>query len=86
MKANMSETINNKNSSAVAAQQEKKLLTREEAANFLGIKAQTLAVWASAKRYSLNYVKIGRRVLYRQTDLDAFIVANTVTIENGGGA
>ncbi len=81
----MDETIKNKKSSAVESQQGKKLLTRDEAANYLGIKAQTLAVWASAKRYSLNYVKIGRRVLYRQTDLDAFIAANTVTIENVGG-
>lgn len=52
------------------------LLSRNEAAQYLGIKPQTLAVWASTKRYDLSYVKVGRCVKYRQSDLDAFISAN----------
>lgn len=58
------------------------LLTREEAAAYLGILAQTLAVWASAQRYALPYVKVGRLVRYRRRDLDAFLEARTV----GAGA
>jgi excisionase family DNA binding protein len=58
------------------------LLTREEAAAYLGIRAQTLAVWASAQRYALPYVKVGRLVRYRRRDLDAFLEARTV----GAGA
>ena len=49
------------------------------AAEFLGIAEQTLAVWRSSGRYSLEFVKIGRRVMYRQSVLDAFIEANSMT-------
>lgn len=52
------------------------LLSRTEAANYLGIKPQTLAVWASTKRYELAYVKVGSCVRYSKPDLDAFIAAN----------
>ncbi len=53
-----------------------KLLNRREAAEFLGVLPETLAVWASTKRYDLPYVKVGGRVMYRPSDLDAFINAN----------
>jgi excisionase family DNA binding protein len=55
-----------------------KLLTREEAAAYLGLKAQTLATWASAKRYNLRYIKAGRCVRYRQADLDRFVESRAV--------
>lgn len=32
----------------------------KEAADILGIREETLAVWRSTKRYPLSYVKIGR--------------------------
>lgn len=54
------------------------LKTRREAAFLLGIREQTLATWACHGRYSLPYVKIGRRAMYRQSDLDAFIERNVV--------
>lgn len=54
------------------------LKTRPEAAYFLKVKAQTLAVWACNKRHPLAYIKVGRRVVYRQSDLDAFIESNVV--------
>lgn len=54
------------------------LLNRCEAADYLRIKKETLAVWACNKRHELKYVKIGRRVLYRKLDLDAFIESNLV--------
>lgn len=46
------------------------------AALYLGIKTGTLAVWRTTNRRKLAYVKIGGRVLYRKSDLDAFIAAN----------
>ncbi len=55
------------------------LLTRKEAAEYLGITVNTLAVWACAKRYPLPYVKIGRSVKYRRSDLDNFIKRRTIT-------
>lgn len=53
------------------------LRSRREAANYLGVAPQTLAVWACTQRYHLPLVKIGRHVKYRQSDLDAFIERNT---------
>ena len=54
------------------------LLTREEAAAYLDVKPQTLAVWASAKRYGLRFVKVGRCVRYRKSDLDTWLSQRTV--------
>jgi hypothetical protein len=63
------------------------LLTRSAAAAHLGVQPQTLAVWACTKRYPLPYVKIGRRVMYRLTDLEAFVMANRHGIDSlTGGA
>ena len=57
------------------------LLTRKEAAEYLGVKEQTLACWACAGRYQLPFVKVGRLVKYRLDDLNRFI-ANNVTGED----
>ena len=48
---------------AAAARSE--LLSRVEAAAYLGVAKQTLAIWACNKRYDLPYVKIGKLVKYR---------------------
>lgn len=53
-----------------------RLLSREEAAAFLGVKDTTLAVWHSTKRYPLPVVKVGRLAKYRLSDLQAFIDSN----------
>lgn len=55
------------------------LMPRRDAAAYLKIKEQTLANWAANRRYALPFAKIGRRVMYKKTDLDAFIEARTVT-------
>lgn len=53
---------------------EAEFVDRETAAKILGIKSQTLAVWASAKRNDLPYYKVGHRaVRYKVSDLLAFI-------------
>jgi excisionase family DNA binding protein len=49
------------------------LLSRKEAARYLSVSPDTLAVWACTKRYDLKYLKVGRAVRYRRTDLDAFL-------------
>jgi excisionase family DNA binding protein len=54
------------------------LLTRAEAAAFLRVRPETLAVWASTQRYHLPYIRVGRAVRYRRCDLDAFVTARTV--------
>ncbi len=59
--------------------QKSDLLSRREAAAYLGITERTLAVWACVKRYNLPYVKIGRLVKYRRCDLDSFIERQTIT-------
>lgn len=52
------------------------LLTRKAAAEYLGVRENTLAVWATNKRYALPYIKIGRLVKYRLADLESFILEN----------
>lgn len=54
------------------------LLTRREAAAYLGVTPETLAVWASTKRYPLQFVKVGRLAKYRKSDLDTFINSRTI--------
>lgn len=54
------------------------LLSREEAAEYLGVSAKTLATWHCRKRYALPVVKLGRAVKYRVSDLEKFIESRTV--------
>ena len=50
------------------------LFDRTAAAKYLGgIKPQTLAVWDCNKRYDLKPIKIGNRVRYKRSVLDAFL-------------
>ena len=60
---------------------QKKLLTRREAASYLGIKEQALALWAHAHRYDLPYYKIGSTAKYKIEDLDKFIERNLQSFE-----
>ena len=59
---------------AVPALTGEQLLTAEEVAAMLGVKTSTLATWRCTRRYSLPWVKVGkRRVMYRPSDVDTFI-------------
>jgi len=49
------------------------LLTPKKAAETLGVAIGTLAVWRCTARYPLPFVKIGRRVMYREQDINDFI-------------
>ena len=59
-----------------AAYVHSELLSRREAAAYLGVAEQTLAIWKCTKRQQLPYVKIGKLVKYRKSDLDEFIAKN----------
>lgn len=52
------------------------LMSRNEAADYIGVRPQTLASWACNGRYGLPMVKIGRYAKYRKIDLDRFIESN----------
>ncbi len=58
--------------------QNPKLLTRKQAAEYIGVEPSTLDVWASTKRYSLKFIKVGRLAKYRVADLDEFLSLRTV--------
>lgn len=55
------------------------LFNNDQAAIYLGVAPNSLAVWRTTKRYALPYIKVGRLVKYRISDLDAFLESRTVT-------
>ena len=55
-----------------------KLVDEKLAAEILGITPGTLSVWRCTRRYPLPYVKIGRTVRYRLSDLEEFARSRTV--------
>lgn len=57
------------------------LLTPQDVANRLGISVPTLATWRCTKRYALTYVKIGRLVRYRLSDVEAFEASRSHEVE-----
>lgn len=55
------------------------LITTEQAAEMLGLSnPRTLDNWRSTNRYSIPYVKVGRMVRYRASDIQDFIEKKTV--------
>ena len=55
----------------------KELLSDKEASRYLRVADGTLAVWRSTGRYKIPFIKVGRSVRYRQSDLDEFLNSNT---------
>lgn len=49
-----------------------------EAANFLGVTPQTLAVWRSTGRYNLPFLKMGSRIYYLESDLRKFMESRRI--------
>jgi excisionase family DNA binding protein len=60
------------------------LLTRKQAAEYLGVETETLHNWACTKRYNLKFYKVGRLAKYRIEDLDAFLSGRAVISEREG--
>ena len=56
------------------------LLPPKESASYLRVSEGTLAVWRSTGRYKLPFIKVGRKVMYRKADLDAFLTNRTRTV------
>lgn len=54
------------------------LMTRKQAAAYLGVTPGTLAVWKTKHRYSLPMIKVGKLAKYRKADLDAWIESRRV--------
>ena len=52
-------------------------LEDKQAATVLGLKTGTLSVWRSTGRYNLPYIKVGRLVRYRVSDLAEFMARRT---------
>ena len=63
----------------------RKLLNTVQAAEMLGVRPNTLEIWR-CRHVGPKYKKLGRRVLYDQTDLEDFADSCTVTTRrpNGG--
>ncbi|MBN8449174.1 MAG: helix-turn-helix domain-containing protein [Candidatus Accumulibacter sp.] len=53
------------------------LLDEQAAAALLTVAPGTLSVWRSVGRYNLPFIKIGRKVRYRRSDLLAWLEKRT---------
>lgn len=49
------------------------LFNTPEAAEYLGVSQDTLSVWRCVGRYNIPFVKVGRLVRYRKSDLDSWL-------------
>ncbi len=58
------------------------LLTPPEAAAYIGVTENTLSVWRCVGRYAIPFIKVGRLVRYRRSDLEAWLESRT---QNSGG-
>ncbi|HKJ95037.1 MAG TPA: helix-turn-helix domain-containing protein [Gammaproteobacteria bacterium] len=56
-----------------------KLLAPGQVADLLGVTTHTLAVWRCTQRYNLPYIKCGRLVRYRPSDVEAFLQSRSVS-------
>jgi len=53
------------------------MLDEAQAAKHLDVSPGTLSVWRSTGRYQLPYLKVGRKVRYRLSDLDEWLETRT---------
>lgn len=59
------------------AEEANTLMTRDEAAEYLGIRPQTLAAWA-CRQEGPTFIKCGRSVRYRQRDIEIWLDRRTL--------
>lgn len=59
-----------------------RLLTPTEVSKALCVDVETLNIWRATNRYNLPYVKVGRLVRYRLSDLQSFIRSNVIRPPN----
>ena len=60
-----------------------KLMSPNQVSHLLGVTTHTLAVWRCEGRYDLPYVKSGRLVRYRESDVIAFIESRLHQVSDG---
>ena len=53
------------------------LLPPSEAAAYIGVSENTLSVWRCVGRYAIPFIKVGRLVRYRRSDLDTWLESRT---------
>jgi excisionase family DNA binding protein len=53
------------------------LMNEVQAAAILDTRVGTLQVWRSTGRYKIPFIKIGRNVRYKRSDLEAWIESRT---------
>jgi len=58
------------------------LLTAEETGRLLGVKPQSLAIWRMNEE-NLPFIKVGRLVRYRRSDIERWLDAQTVAVKEG---
>lgn len=58
-------------------QRNRDLLDEKAAAAFLDVKPGSLSVWRSVGRYAIPFIKIGRKVRYRHSDLENWLESRT---------
>ncbi len=50
-------------------------LSREEAANYIGVKTQTLANWVTTGKVKIPFRKIRGKSIYLRSDLDTYLIS-----------
>lgn len=55
-----------------------KVLSPQETADYLGIATMTLWKWRASRPNDLPYIKVGRFVRYRASDVENFLRKNTI--------
>lgn len=58
---------------------DKEMMTEDETAEFLTVKPQTLAAWRCRGSHDLPFVKVGRAVRYRRTNVLEWLENRTAT-------
>ena len=56
---------------------ENELVNEKEAASILDLAPGTLSVWRCTKRYKIPFIKVGRLVRYRRSELDTWLESRT---------
>ena len=64
---------------AQIVQRTRDLLDEKKAAEVLDVEPGTLSVWRSTGRYKIPFLKIGSKVRYRRSDLEAWLESRTRT-------
>ena len=55
------------------------LFTPPEAPAYIGVTENTLSVWRCVGRYTIPFIKVGKLVRYRRSDLAAWLESRTRT-------